>query len=49
MLRFYLRADNVLTLKKSWGDDRYTGLDPETPGNAYPLPPSVTVGFNLTF
>jgi TonB-linked SusC/RagA family outer membrane protein len=47
--RFSLRADNIATLKKSWSDNAYTGLDPETPGNSYPLPFSVTVGLNVTF
>jgi len=44
-----LRADNVLTLKKTWGDNAYTGLDPETPGNGYPLPFSMTFGVNVSF
>lgn len=48
-LRVYLRADNILTLKKSWGKNKYTGLDPETPGSSYPLPFSMTGGVNLTF
>jgi TonB-linked SusC/RagA family outer membrane protein len=47
--RFSLRADNMATLKKAWGDNGYTGLDPETPGNSYPLPFSMTVGLNVTF
>ncbi|MDR3142820.1 MAG: TonB-dependent receptor [Tannerellaceae bacterium] len=47
--RFSVRADNIVTLKKTWGDDVYTGLDPETPGNGYPLPFSMTVGLNVTF
>lgn len=47
--RISLRADNVLTIMKTWGDNAYTGLDPETPGNSYPLPFSMTVGLNITF
>jgi len=47
--RFSLRADNVLTLMKTWSDNAYTGLDPETPGSSYPLPFSMTVGLNLQF
>jgi TonB-linked SusC/RagA family outer membrane protein len=47
--RFSLRADNIATFKKTWGDNAYTGLDPETPGNSYPLPFSMTVGLNVTF
>ena len=47
--RFSLRADNIATFKKTWGDNAYTGLDPETPGNSYPLPFSMTMGLNVTF
>jgi TonB-linked SusC/RagA family outer membrane protein len=47
--RFSLRADNIATIMKTWGDNAYTGLDPETPGNTYPLPFSITVGLNVTF
>lgn len=47
--RVALRADNIATLKKTWGDNAYTGLDPETPGNGYPLPFSLTMSFNVTF
>lgn len=48
-LRLVLRADNVLTVKKTWGDNPYTGLDPETPGNGYPLPFSMTFAVNASF
>lgn len=47
--RIALRADNVFVLKKSWGDDKFTGLDPETPGSTYPLPFQMTFSINLTF
>lgn len=47
--RVALRADNIATLKKTWGDNAYTGLDPETPGNGYPLPFSLTMSLNVTF
>ncbi|MGQ8335175.1 TonB-dependent receptor [Sunxiuqinia sp. A32] len=47
--RISLRADNLLTVMKTWGDNAYTGLDPETPGNSYPLPLSLTMGLNVTF
>lgn len=47
--RVALRADNIATLKKGWGDNGYTGLDPETPGNGYPLPFSMTMSLNVTF
>jgi TonB-linked SusC/RagA family outer membrane protein len=47
--RCSLRADNIITFKKTWGNNAYTGLDPETPGNSYPLPFSMTAGLNVTF
>ena len=48
-VRLSLRFDNVATIKKTWGDNPYTGLDPETPGSSYPLPFSTTFGLNVTF
>ncbi|MCD7935788.1 MAG: SusC/RagA family TonB-linked outer membrane protein, partial [Tannerellaceae bacterium] len=48
-VRLALRADNVVTLKKTWGDNAYTGLDPETPGNGYPLPFSMTFAVSVSF
>lgn len=47
--RLALRAENVFTLKKTWGNDRFTGLDPETPGSTYPMPFSMSFSINLTF
>lgn len=47
--RIAVRADNIATLKKTWGDHAYTGLDPETPGNGYPLPFSTTLSLHVTF
>ncbi|MGV8134107.1 MAG: TonB-dependent receptor [Mangrovibacterium sp.] len=47
--RVSLRADNIVTLMKTWGDNAYTGLDPETPGNSYPLPFAMTMSLNVTF
>ena len=47
--RLALRFDNVVTFMKTWGDNAYTGLDPETPGHSYPLPFSTTFGLNVTF
>lgn len=47
--RIALRADNVATLKKTWGNNAYTGLDPEVPGSGYPLPLSMTMSLNITF
>lgn len=47
--RISFRADNLLTLTKTKGNNAYTGLDPETPGNAYPRPFSMTLGLNVSF
>lgn len=47
--RVALRADNIVTLMKTWGDNAYTGLDPETPGSGYPMPFSMTMSLNVTF
>lgn len=35
--------------QKTWGDNAYTGVDPETPDSGYPIPFSVTLGVNVTF
>lgn len=48
-LRLYANARNVFTLKKSWGNDRYTSFDPEMPGYGYLQPFSLTFGINLKF
>ena len=32
--RIYVNAQNIVNLKKWWGDDAYTGSDPETPSKA---------------
>lgn len=48
-LRLYASARNVLTLKKSRGDDRFTSFDPEMPGYGYLTPFFATVGINVTF
>jgi TonB-linked SusC/RagA family outer membrane protein len=45
----YARGENLLTLKKTWGDNAFTGVDPETPNTAYPIPFSVTFGVNVSF
>ena len=47
--RVYLSGQNLLTLKKSWGDNAFTGVDPETPNWAYPVPRSFTLGVNVSF
>lgn len=48
-LRVYVSARNVLTLKKSWGDDRFTSFDPEMPNYGYLTPSFYTLGLNVTF
>jgi TonB-linked SusC/RagA family outer membrane protein len=48
-LRLYASARNVLTLKKWWGDDKYSSFDPEMPGYGYLTPFSLTFGLNVTF
>ncbi len=44
-LRFYVSAQNLLTIKSK----NFTGVDPENPNYGYPIPTSVTFGFNVTF
>lgn len=48
-LRIYASARNVLTLKKGWGDDKYTSFDPEMPGYGYITPFTMAFGINVTF
>lgn len=47
--RIYLSGQNLLTLKKGWGDNAFTGVDPETPNLAYPVPRAFTFGVNVSF
>ncbi len=47
--RVYLQGQNLFTLKDRKGADKFTGVDPESPGFAYPNPTSYTIGINLTF
>lgn len=48
-LRLYVSAYNVFTLKKFWGDDKYTSFDPERPSYAYLTPFTFNFGINVTF
>lgn len=48
-IRAFVRLDNIMIIKETGGKNPYTGLDPETSGNSYPLPFSLTTGINLTF
>jgi TonB-linked SusC/RagA family outer membrane protein len=43
--RVYLRSENLLKIKSR----DFTGIDPETPGTAYPIPFAVSVGLNVSF
>lgn len=47
--RLYLSGQNLLTIKKGWGDNAFTGADPETPNFAYPVPRAFTFGVNVSF
>lgn len=47
--RVYLSGQNLLTIKKGWGDNAFTGADPETPNLAYPVPRTFTFGVNVSF
>ena len=44
-LRFYLSAQNLLTIKSS----SFTGVDPENANFGYPIPMNITFGLNVTF
>lgn len=44
-VRFYFIGQNLATLKSS----DFTGIDPEVPNLAYPIPFSLTFGTNITF
>lgn len=48
-LRVYASVHNVLTMKKWWGDDKFTSFDPENHNHAYLTPFSLTFGINVTF
>ncbi len=48
-VRFYIQGQNLLTIKDNKGSNQFTGVDPESPGFAYPIPASYTIGANLTF
>ncbi|WP_153799739.1 SusC/RagA family TonB-linked outer membrane protein [Foetidibacter luteolus] len=48
-LRLYVSAQNLFMIKKTWGDDRFTGGDPENPGTGYPMPLNAFFGVNVTF
>jgi len=39
----------VLTMKKSWGKNKFTSFDPEMPDYGYLIPLVMTFGVNVTF
>ena len=47
--RIYVQGQNLFTIKDNNGSDKYTGVDPENPNFAYPIPRTFTLGVNLTF
>lgn len=48
--RLYLNAQNIVNLRKWWGNDAYTGIDPESPGaSSYVRPQIFFVGVNVSF
>lgn len=54
--RIYVNAQNIVNLKKWWGDDAYTGVDPENPSKGaeeyvspYLRPQIFIVGVNVSF
>lgn len=48
-LRLYAAAYNVFTLKKFWGDGKYTSFDPERPSYHYLTPFTFNFGINVSF
>ncbi len=51
-LRVYVSAENTLMICKRWGDNAFTGVDPEITddyANAYDRPAVFTFGINATF
>ncbi|HLR31653.1 MAG TPA: SusC/RagA family TonB-linked outer membrane protein, partial [Fodinibius sp.] len=53
--RIYVLAENVINLEKWWGDNAYTGIDPENPSKSneysspYIRPQIFKAGINLSF
>jgi len=46
--RVFVGGQNLLTIKKWWGDNQFTGPDPENPGWGYPIPVNLTTGINIS-
>ena len=53
--RIYIQAQNIINIHKWWGDDKYTGVDPENPTKAgeysspYAIPQFFRTGINVAF
>jgi TonB-linked SusC/RagA family outer membrane protein len=47
--RISLSAQNVFNIKKWWGDNAFTGKDPENPGYGYAIPRVFKIGVNVSF
>lgn len=47
--RVYIGAQNLIVISKWWGDNKFSGIDPENPAWGYPIPTNITAGLNLTF
>jgi hypothetical protein len=53
--RIYVTANNIVNLKKWWGEDAYTGIDPENPSkdneysSPYVMPQIFKTGVNVSF
>lgn len=53
--RIYVNAQNLINIYKSWGDDAFTGIDPETSSKSdeyadpYVIPQVFLLGVNLSF
>lgn len=53
-LHIYVLAENIVSLKKWWGKNAFTGPDPETPGgssynNPYVRPQTFKIGVDVSF
>ena len=48
-LRVYVSGENLLTMKKTWGKDAFTSIDPEDRDYGYLRPITVNFGINATF
>jgi hypothetical protein len=53
-LHIYAAALNIVSIKKWWGSDAFTGPDPETPegfdySNPYVRPQTFKVGVEVSF